>query len=115
MAKSRTGLGDRAEAATAGLDELPTEAGSDPSADYEALGTRELVELMNAADATVPTAVSVAAAAIAVAVDAISERMARGGRLIYAGAGSSGRIAALDASECESTFGAPPGTVAALM
>jgi N-acetylmuramic acid 6-phosphate etherase len=115
MAKSRTDLGDRAPAATAGLDELPTEAGSDPSADYEALATRELVELMNAADVTVPTAVSVAAASIVVAVDAISERMARGGRLVYVGAGSSGRIAALDASECESTFGTPPGTVSALI
>jgi N-acetylmuramic acid 6-phosphate etherase len=115
MAKSRTGLGDPAAAATAGLDELPTEAGSDPRADYEARATRELIELMNTADATVPTAVSVAAASIAVAVDAISERMARGGRLIYVGAGSSGRIAALDASECESTFGTAPGTVAALI
>ena len=100
MAKSRTGLGDRAAAATAGLDELPTEAGSDPSADYEARATRELVELMNAADATVPTAVSAAAASIAAVVDAISERMARGGCLVYVGAGSSGRIAVLDASEC---------------
>jgi N-acetylmuramic acid 6-phosphate etherase len=48
-------------------------------------------------------------------VDAVAERMRAGGRLIYAGAGSSGRIAALDASECESTFSTAAGTVVALV
>jgi N-acetylmuramic acid 6-phosphate etherase len=115
MVKSRSGLGDRSFSAVSGLDGLPTEAGSDATADYETRSTRELIELMNAEDATVPAAAAAAASSIAVAVDAISDRMLHGGRLVYVGAGSSGRIAALDASECESTFSTPPGTVIALI
>jgi N-acetylmuramic acid 6-phosphate etherase len=96
-------------------DALVTEAGSDPSAGYESRETEDLVDLINAADATVPGAVAEASSSIAAAVDAIAERMHSGGRLVYVGAGSSGRIAALDASECEATFGTPPGTVVALV
>jgi N-acetylmuramic acid 6-phosphate etherase len=96
-------------------DELITEAGGDPAAGYEARATLELVELMNAEDATVPAAVLAAAPAIARAVDDISERMRTGGRLVYVGAGSSGRIAALDASECVATFSTPPDAVVALV
>jgi N-acetylmuramic acid 6-phosphate etherase len=96
-------------------DELITETGSDPTAGYERRDTAELVELMNAFDAAVPEAVAAAAPSIAAAVDAIAERMRAGGRLLYVGAGSSGRIAALDASECEATFATPPGLVTALV
>src|SRR5437879_6016545 len=53
--------------------------------------------------------------AIAAAVDAIAVRLQTGGRLIYAGAGTSGRLAALDAAECESTFSTHPGQVVALI
>ena len=62
-----------------------------------------------------PSAVAAAASAIAEAVDAIAERLRAGGRLVYVGAGSSGRIAALDASECEATFSTAPGQVVALV
>ena len=96
-------------------DELITEAGSDPHAGYESRPTSELVELMNAEDASVPEAVRAAAPAIAEAIDAIADRMRAGGRLVYVGAGSSGLIAALDASECEATFSTPPGHVVALV
>jgi N-acetylmuramic acid 6-phosphate etherase len=96
-------------------DALVTEAGSDPSAGYESRETEDLVDLINAADATVPGAVAEASSSIAAAVDAIAERIRSGGRLVYVGAGSSGRIAALDAAECEATFGTPPGTVVALV
>jgi N-acetylmuramic acid 6-phosphate etherase len=96
-------------------DALVTEAGSDPAAGHERRETEELVELINAGDATVPGAVAEASSAIAAAVDAIADRLRSGGRLVYAGAGSSGRIAALDASECEATFGTAPGTVVALV
>jgi N-acetylmuramic acid 6-phosphate etherase len=96
-------------------DVLMTEAGADPTAGYESRGTLELVELMGAADATVPEAVAAASSAIASAIDAIAERMRAGGRLVYVGAGSSGLIAALDASECETTFATPPGLVSALV
>ena len=94
---------------------LVTEAGGDPTAGYETRGTLELVELMNNVDSTVPAAVAAAAPAIAGVVDATAEHLRDGGRLIYVGAGSSGMIAALDASECEATFSIPPGVVIALV
>jgi N-acetylmuramic acid 6-phosphate etherase len=94
---------------------LVTEAGGDAAAGYERRATLELVELMNEADATVPSAVAAAAPAIATAVDAVAERLRTGGRLVYVGAGSSGLIAALDASECEATFSVPSGVVVALV
>jgi N-acetylmuramic acid 6-phosphate etherase len=96
-------------------DELVTETGSDPTAGYERSETAELVELMNEFDATVPAAVADASSSIAAAIDAIAGRMRDGGRLVYVGAGSSGQVAALDASECETTFGTPPGLVHALV
>jgi N-acetylmuramic acid 6-phosphate etherase len=96
-------------------DVLITEAGGDPSTGYESKPTLELVELMNAADATVAAAVAAAAPAIAATIDAISTRLRDGGRLVYVGAGSSGLIAALDASECEATFSTDPGQVLALV
>jgi N-acetylmuramic acid 6-phosphate etherase len=105
----------RAHTDSIDLDELTTEAGSEAAKDYDLRSTLELVELMNAEDETVPAAVGALAGVIAAAVDAISDRLQQGGRLIYVGAGSSGRIAALDASECESTFSTPPGKVVALV
>jgi N-acetylmuramic acid 6-phosphate etherase len=94
---------------------LVTEAGGDPAAGYERRDTLELVELMNAADATVHAAVAAAAPAIATVVDAVAERLRAGGRLVYVGAGSSGLLAALDAFECEATFSMEPGIVVALV
>ena len=96
-------------------DVLVTEAGSDPDAGYERRETLDLVELLNAADATVASSVAKASSQIAAAIDAIADRMRAGGRLVYVGAGSSGRIAVLDASECEATFSTPDGTVVALV
>src|SRR5919202_2496002 len=97
------------------LDELVTEARGAAATDYDARPTLELVELMNREDATVAGAVAGAAAELAGAIDAIVERLSRGGRLVYVGAGSSGRIAALDAAECQSTFSVEPGQVTALL
>src|SRR5919199_3345968 len=97
------------------LDELVTEARGAAATDYDARPTVELVELMNREDATVAGVVGAAAPELATAIDAIVERLARGGRLVYAGAGSSGRIAAMDAAECESTFSTEPGQVTALV
>src|SRR5581483_4165753 len=98
-----------------GLDELPTEARGDGAGDLDLRSTRELVELMNAHDATVAGAVAAAGHAMAAAIDAIVERLDRGGRLVYVGAGTSGALAALDAGECESTFAVPAGRVVALV
>ena len=94
------------------LDELVTEARAATGADHDLRSTDELVELMNRQDAGVPAAVDAARPQVAAAIEAIVARLARGGRLIYVGAGSSGRIAALDAAECEST---EPGQVVALL
>lgn len=77
--------------------------------------TLEIVEAMNAEDATVAGAVRRTLPAIARAVDEIVERMRRGGRLIYIGAGTSGRLGVLDAVECLPTFGTEPGQVIGLI
>src|SRR5438034_4398528 len=97
-----------------GLDELITEARA-RRPDYDQSSTAELVELMNRDDAFVPGAVAEIAAELAVAIDAVAERLGGGGRLVYVGAGSSGAIAALDADECEATFSTEPGQVVALI
>jgi N-acetylmuramic acid 6-phosphate etherase len=96
------------------FDDLVTESrgGAD---NYERHTTRELVELMNTGDSIVPAVVGEASAVIAAVIDATVDRLKRGGRLIYAGAGSSGRIGLLDADECEATFSTDPGQVVALL
>jgi N-acetylmuramic acid 6-phosphate etherase len=66
--------------------------------------TEDLVRLINVEDSTVADAVAEAASEIASAIDVIGERLAHGGRLVYVGAGTSGRIAAADAAECGPTF-----------
>jgi N-acetylmuramic acid 6-phosphate etherase len=91
-----------------------TEAARPELADLDLRSTRDLVRLLNDEDATVPSAVAEAGDELAGAIDAIVERVRRGGRLIYAGAGTSGALAALDAAECGSTFGSPPGEVLAV-
>jgi N-acetylmuramic acid 6-phosphate etherase len=91
-----------------------TEASRPELADLDLRSTRELVRLMNDEDATVPAAVAEAGDALASAIDGIVERLRRGGRLVYVGAGSSGDLAALDAAECAPTFGSPPDEVVAV-
>jgi N-acetylmuramic acid 6-phosphate etherase len=73
-------------------------------ADIELRPARDLIRAISVADATVPDAVAGAGDDIARAVDAIVERLRSGGRLVYVGAGTSGRIAAADAAECGPTF-----------
>src|ERR671922_538224 len=102
-------------AVEARVDDPVTERRIEENADLDLRGTRELVELINEADATVAAAVAAAAEPLAEAVDAIVERLRRGGRLVYAGAGTSGRLAAVDAAECEATFSAGPGQIVALV
>jgi N-acetylmuramic acid 6-phosphate etherase len=102
-------------AALTGRPQQPTEAAPARFADLDLRSTRELVRLLNEEDTSVPAAVAEAGDALAAAIDAIAERMARGGRLVYAGAGTSGALAALDAAECGPTFGSIPGEVAALV
>jgi N-acetylmuramic acid 6-phosphate etherase len=89
------------------FEQLGTEARDAAGADLELRSTLELVELMNAQDATVPEAVAAAGQSVAALVDDVASRLVRGGRLVYVGAGTSGRLAALDAVECEPTFSVP--------
>ncbi len=92
-----------------------TEVTRADGADLDLRPTVEIVELINDEDATVAAAVRGIARELAAAIDAISERLACGGRLVYAGAGSSGRLAVVDAAECGPTFGAAPEQVVALV
>jgi N-acetylmuramic acid 6-phosphate etherase len=102
-------------ALTGGPRVATTETARPDLADLDLRSTRDLVRLLNDEDATVPAAIADAGDALAAVIDAVVERMRRGGRLIYAGAGTSGALAALDAAECSSTFGSPPGEVLAVV
>jgi N-acetylmuramic acid 6-phosphate etherase len=84
-------------------------------ADLDLRSTADLVRTINDEDATVAGAVRAAAAELATAIDGIVERLRAGGRLVYVGAGSSGRLAAVDAAECPPTFGVDPQTVVAIV
>ncbi|MBB6552542.1 N-acetylmuramic acid 6-phosphate etherase [Nonomuraea rubra] len=93
------------------LPELSTEQSDPRYSQIDRLPTERIARLMNQADAAVPAAVAVVIPAISAAIDAIADRMAAGGRLFYVGAGTSGRLAVLDASECPPTFGTDPSLV----
>ncbi|MFI9560679.1 N-acetylmuramic acid 6-phosphate etherase [Nonomuraea endophytica] len=91
--------------------ELSTEQSDPRYSQIDRLPTEQIAELMNQADASVPAAVAAVVPDISAAIDAIAARMAAGGRLLYVGAGTSGRLAVLDASECPPTFGTDPSLV----
>ena len=97
------------------FEQLGTEARDAAGADLDLRSTAELVALMSAEDASVPAAVAGASNAVAALVDDVAARLAMDGRLVYVGAGTSGRLAALDAAECEATFSVEPGRVTALV
>lgn len=94
---------------------LTTEAFRPELADIDQLPTLEIARIMNGEDQTVPAAVAAQAPRIADAIDGTAERMARGGRLIYAGAGTAGRLGVLDASECPPTFNTDPSEIMGLI
>ena len=97
------------------LEHLLTEQPNPASRSIEALPTEEMLRIVNAEDRRVAEAVEREIPAIARAVDAIVAAFRRGGRLFYIGAGTSGRLGVLDASECPPTFGAAPGMVQGIM
>ncbi|QEH38079.1 N-acetylmuramic acid 6-phosphate etherase [Aquisphaera giovannonii] len=96
-------------------DTLLTESRNPRSEAIDTLDALGIVTLMNDEDMAAVRAVGAEAAAIAKAVDWAADRFRRGGRLIYVGAGTSGRLGVLDASECPPTFGTPPGMVVGLI
>ena len=94
------------------MNDLPvTEQENPRTAGISALGTAEIVRLMNEEDALVAEAVGRVGAAVAEAVDRIVARLREGGRLFYVGTGTSGRLGVLDAVECPPTFGVSPELV----
>lgn len=118
-------LGETANAGTADdarlaaligeLSALATEQADTARGDLDLLSTIDLVHAMNAEDSMVPAAVATQAEHIAAAVDGITVCFRRGGRLIYIGAGTAGRVGVLDASECPPTFGTDPSMVVGLI
>ena len=89
------------------LKKLTTESRNINTMDIDTVSTLEMVKIINNEDKKVAEAVQKELPKIALAIDSISQRMHKGGRLIYIGAGTSGRLGILDASECPPTFGTP--------
>lgn len=105
----------RATGLEAELAGLATEEFRPELAGIDQLPTLDIARLMNGEDAGVPAAVARVLPVIAAVIDAVAERMARGGRLVYAGAGTAGRLGVLDASECPPTFNTDPARVVGLI
>lgn len=97
------------------LGTLPTEARNPRSSNLDRLSTLDMLTLINDEDASVAGAVRACLPRIAEAVDRIAARFAHGGRLFYLGAGTSGRLGVLDASECPPTFSVDPGLFTGLI
>jgi N-acetylmuramic acid 6-phosphate etherase len=97
------------------LNELLTETPNPASTEIDALPTLDMLRIINEADKQVAPAVERELPSIAKAVDGIVARIESGGRLFYLGAGTSGRLGVLDASECPPTFNTPPELVQGLI
>ncbi|HEX4590317.1 MAG TPA: N-acetylmuramic acid 6-phosphate etherase, partial [Gemmataceae bacterium] len=97
------------------LDRLQTEAHNPASVHLDELTPLEIVRLMSREDGRAVEAVTSQEETIAEAIDVIAERLRAGGRLVYGGAGTSGRLGVLDATECPPTFNAPPGQVVGII
>lgn len=97
------------------LSTLSTEQVSETWPDIDLLGVDELVNAMNTDSATVAAAIEACAPAITQAIEGVVERMRRGGRLLYVGAGTAGRMGILDASEIPPTFGTAPSLVVGII
>ena len=97
------------------LEQLATEKTNPASADIDTRSALEIARIINTEDAKVAAAVNRALPEIARAMDWIAESLSKGGKLIYVGTGTSGRMGALDASECPPTFGVDPKQVQFVM
>ncbi len=94
---------------------MTTETRNAASADLDTMTSLEIVTLMNREDSTIAEAVRAQLPQIAKAVDLCVDSLQKGGRMIYMGAGTSGRLGAIDAAECPPTFGVAPGAVIGLI
>lgn len=94
---------------------LVTEQRNPKSQGLDKMDTIQLLQVINDEDKTVPYAVADVIPQIAQAVDVIVDRLKKGGRVLYVGAGTSGRLGILDAAECPPTFGVDPGLISAII
>ena len=97
------------------ISEATTESVDPRYADLDLLSTQQIVAAMNQAEMEVPRAIEEAIPQITAAIDAIAAGMNEGGRLFYVGAGTSGRLGVLDASECPPTFSSDPSQVVGII
>jgi len=97
------------------LQQLISEGRNPHTTDIDLMSSLEIVSAINAEDNSVPDAVGKTLPQVAQAVDAIVTAFNAGGRLVYIGAGTSGRLGVLDASECPPTYGVPPSMVVGLI
>lgn len=97
------------------LSRMITEGRNPASAEIDTLSTLEMLRVINAEDQRVAPAVAGTLPEVARLVDRVAEAFAAGGRLVYCGAGTSGRLGILDASECPPTYGSAPGQVVGLI
>lgn len=97
------------------LSQFVTESRNQASENIDTLSTLDMLNVINQQDQTVPIAVQACLPEIALLVDKLTEQMALGGRLFYIGAGTSGRLGILDASECPPTFGTAAEEVVGLI
>src|SRR5690242_20023769 len=97
------------------LEKLTTELSHPDSEGIDGFSTSQILEVMNRADTGIAETVRRAIPHIGVAIDAIAAALDRGGSLLYFGAGTSGRLAVLDAAECVPTFHTPPDLVRAVI
>src|SRR5579884_2870621 len=93
------------------LSVLDTEKTNPATAEIDCMSPLEIVQIINAEDAKVAQAIKQVLPQIARAIEEIAARLHRGGRLVYVGAGTSGRLGALDASECPPTFNISPDMI----
>src|SRR5262245_25006895 len=97
------------------MDNLQTEARNPDSMHLDELSALEIVRLMNREDGRAVESVAAEAQVIARVIDLVAQKLAAGGRLVYGGAGTSGRLGVLDATECPPTFNSPPGQVVGII
>src|SRR5437868_10280456 len=97
------------------MDNLQTEARNPDSMHLDELSALEIVRLMNREDSRAVEAVAAEAQVIARVIALVAQKLAAGGRLVYGGAGTSGRLGVLDATECPPTFNSPPGQVVGII
>ncbi|MEW6073954.1 MAG: N-acetylmuramic acid 6-phosphate etherase [Planctomycetota bacterium] len=98
-----------------GRDHLPTERPNAAAADLDLLSTADAFAVLAAEDARVASAVAAAKEEIVRAIELVAARLGSGGRLLYVGAGTSGRLGVLDAVECPPTFGTDPSLVQGIL